>query len=72
MYFLSNQFSAMSATADTVLYPVWPWNEDMNEMRVRERVVKNQNNTVPEIRLKSQCFRHIYAVIAIEHVCFVH
>ena len=40
----------------------------MNEIRVRVRVMKKQNKIVPEIRQTWQCFRYIYAIIAIKHV----
>ena len=45
----------------------------MNEIRVRERVMKKQNKIVPEIRLKFAMFSlYVCKIIAVEHDCFVH
>ena len=43
----------------------------MNEICVRERVVKTKNKIVPQIGLTFAVFRYIYAIIAIKHVCFM-
>ena len=62
---------ALKQVTQAVLYTGWSRKEDMNEIRVRMRVVKIQNKIVLEIRVKfAMFFFYIYAIIAIEHGLF--
>ena len=62
----NNSPPSLQQLTQVVLYTVWCRNEDMNEIRMRMRVVKTRNKIIPEILGKhSQCLRYIYVIIAI-------